>query len=355
MFKNKKATLVSAILSLVLILSGCGLLGGGKKQEIDPPKEETYSDGDQTTTAEQAETKKDKASEEQVSSIPTELYLLDKNGYIVPQTLNLPKTNSVAKQALEYLVQNGPITEMLPNGFKAVLPVDTKLSVSIKDKTATVDFSKEFSNYKPEEEMKILQAVTWTLTQFDSVEKVKLQMNGHELTKMPVNGTPIEGTLSRKNGINIDTADVVDITNTKAITVYYIGGEEGSNYYVPITKRVSSEENNNIKATVAELVSGPVHSSHLLTEFLPDVKLLDDPKIDNGVVTLNFNEAIYGGLKENMISKQLLDSLVLSLTEQSGIKEVAVKVNGKSELVNEKGDKLSEPVTRPENVNTGSF
>jgi germination protein M len=46
---------------------------------------------------------------------------------------------------------------------------------------------------------------------------------------------------------------------------------------------------------------------------------------------------------------------VLSLTEQQGIESVAVTVNGEAELVTESGQKLSEPVTRPEKVNTGSF
>jgi germination protein M len=50
-----------------------------------------------------------------------------------------------------------------------------------------------------------------------------------------------------------------------------------------------------------------------------------------------------------------LNALVLSLTEQKGIESVAVTVDGKAEIVNENGEKLTEPVTRPENVNTGSF
>ena len=71
---------------------------------------------------------------------------------------------------MEYLVANGPVTDMLPNDFRAVLPEDTELSVNIKDGVATVDFSKEFKNYQPEDEMKILQSITWTLTQFDTCQ-----------------------------------------------------------------------------------------------------------------------------------------------------------------------------------------
>ena len=122
-----------------------------------------------------------------------------------------------------------------------------------------------------------------------------------------------------------------------------------------MTKRVSNKTDDNIEAAVNELIKGPNAASNLLNEFRTDVKLLDEAKVENGLVTLNFNESIYNSFEEKMISDHVLNTLVLSLTEQPGIESVAVTVNGKEELVNEDGKKLSEPVTRPEKVNTGSF
>ncbi|MDR6122162.1 germination protein M [Bacillus sp. SLBN-46] len=348
MSKNKAKIIGLTVLTSTVLLSGCGLLGTETQKKIDPPKTVVENKTSKETTA----AKKENAE----NVVKTELYLIDKNGYVVPQTLALPKTSSVAKQALEYLVANGPVSELLPNDFRAVLPEDTELSVDInKEGVATVNFSKEFKNYQPEDEMKILQSVTWTLTQFNNVKSVKLKMNGHDLTEMPVNGTPISENLSRATGINYDTTDVVDITNTKPVTVYYIGGEEGSYYYVPVTRRVSASETNNIVAVVNELIKGPSEKSNLVSEFMSDVKLLEAPKYEDGKVTLNFNENIYGSFKEKVISQNLLDALVLSLTEQTGVEKVAVQVKGKAELKNDKGKKLTEPVTRPEKVNTGSF
>ncbi|WP_066063705.1 GerMN domain-containing protein [Neobacillus soli] len=348
MSKNKGKILGVTVLSSTVLLSGCGLFGAETKKKIDPPKSMTVVDKDvsKETTA------KEKAQAE--NTVKTELYLVDKNGYVVPQTLALPKTTSVAKQALEYLVANGPVDEMLPNDFKAVLPEDTDLTVDVKEGVATVNFSKEFKNYEPKDEMKILQSVTWTLTQFNNVKSVKLKMNGHPLTEMPVNGTPISENLSRASGINFDTKDVVDITNTKPMTVYYIGGEEGAYYYVPVTRRVNNSEKDNYAAVVNELIKGPNDQS-LVSQFMSDVKLLEAPKYEDGKVTLNFNENIFGSFEEKEISQSLLDALVLSLTEQQGVEKVAIQVNGKAELKNDKGKKLSEPVTRPEKVNTGSF
>lgn len=337
--------LVFATLSTVL-LAGCGLFGNEKETEqIDPPKKVTYTDGEKKETAKQGET------------VKQDLYLVDKNGYVVPQTVQLPapKNNAVIKQSLQYLVKDGPVTNLLPNGFQAVLPADTEMTVDVKNGTAVVDFSKELKNYKKEEERRIVEAVTWTLTQFKEVKNVKFRMNGQDLAKMPVGGTPIGDGLSRANGINFDDEQVADITNTKPVTLYFLAQSNKQNYYVPVTRRVAEGKENEVATIVNELVKGPAHQSALTYDFNPDVKLINEPKLEKGTVTLNFNENIYANKNKSMISNYVLQSLVLTLTEKQGVENVLIQVNGKANLVTEKGDKLIKPVARPQNVNTGSF
>jgi germination protein M len=356
MSRNKITTIVSTLFVSSLLLSGCSLYGNATPKQIDPPKDVSIvKDSSASVTTSNKATDTAKTKNKAGQTVKTELYLIDKNGYVVPRTLSLPKTSSVAKQALEYLVADGPVSNILPSGFRPVLPAGTNISLNIQNGTANVDFSKEFKNYQASDEGKILQSIAWTLTQFKSIKDVKLSMAGHPLTKMPVAGTPISDNLSRADGINIDTSNVVDITNTKPVTVYYIGGDEGSYYYVPVTRRVSNTVKDNITAAVDELVKGPSPSSNLVSDFVSDVKLVDPPKVQDGKVTLNFNNYIYGSFKEKVVSQYLLNELVLSLTDQPGIKEVSVEVNGKPDLVEENGKKLTAPVTRPVNVNTGSY
>ena len=97
-----------------------------------------------------------------------------------------------------------------------------------------------------------------------------------------------------------------------------------------------------------------IHQS-LLNDFNPGVKLITNPKLQDGNLTLNFNENIFVNPDKNMISNYVLKSLVLSLTEKKGVKNISIEVNGKANLIDEKGGKLIKPVDRPENVNTGSF
>jgi germination protein M len=337
-----KGFLILAI--TVLLLAACG--SDEEKEvanEIDPPQVD-YVDSD-------TDTEVNANVDEEVEMTWRELYLFDKNGYVVPQTLQVPKTLEVAKQSLEYLVQGGPITNLLPNGFGAVLPEGTEVNgIDVNNGVATVDFSAEFSSYSAEQEMKILQAITWTLTQFESIQEVELQINGESLDAMPVNGTPINGTMSRNDGINYEFASGTDIVNSKPVTLYFLAHSNESYYYVPVTRHVNFEKDN-IVATVEELISGPMHYTPLLTDFRPDVSMLSHPIYENGVLTLNFNEAVLGDEEGTAISEYVLQSLVLSLTELDGIEQIAVMVNGSTEVMMATGEMIAEPVSRPINVN----
>jgi germination protein M len=360
MLRLTKTGIATAFLTLTLLLSGCVLGGEQAINEIDPPKDVTIlEEGESLDQPVMEQSMEDVQTEEQGNTemVLRELYLLDKNGFVVPQSVALPKTKEVAKQALEYLVKNGPITNMVPNGFEAVLPIDTQvLGLNLlEDGTIVADFSKEFMNYSAEEELKILQSITWTLTQFENVERVQIRINGYDQEVMPVNSTPIGKGMSRADGINLETGSVVDLNNSKAVTLYFLAQNGDNVYYVPITRRIFNDGESSVVAAVKELISGPSYQSGLLTDFHDSIKLLDIPDYSDGIVTLNFNEALLGNLQGTAVSKHLIESLVLSLTEQQGIEGVAIQVNGNEQVVSEEGDVLTEPVSRPERVNTGSF
>src|SRR5690606_3272983 len=153
------------------------------------------------------------------------------------------------------------------NGFQAVLPPGTEiLGVNIKDGVAIADFSEEFKDYRPEDELKILQAITWTLTQFDNIDKVKIRINGVDQDTMPVDGTPISDGVGREDGINIDAGSVADITNSIGVLVYFLAQSGDDSYYVPVTKRIpQTDTSDKIAATVQALIEGPGVQSGLFS------------------------------------------------------------------------------------------
>ncbi len=332
------------IFILLTMLAGCNFYQKEQNANIDPPQDVQYIDEEEQLTDDGKENEKQASGK----TVKRQLYLIDENGYVVPQTLELPvpDTKEVATQALEYLVKDGPVTEVLPNGFQAVLPPGTEiLGVNIKDGVAIADFSEEFKDYRPEDELKILQAITWTLTQFDNIDKVKIRINGVDQDTMPVDGTPISDGVSREDGINIDAGSVADITNSIGVLVYFLAQSGDDSYYVPVTKRIpQTDTSDKIAATVQALIEGPGVQSRLFSDIPNDTKLLKAQKDVNGLVTLNFNEAILDNQKA--ISNASLYSLVLSLTELEGVNEVAIQVNGEKNVMTESGDPLTQPVTR---------
>ncbi|HET7577686.1 MAG TPA: GerMN domain-containing protein [Bacillales bacterium] len=346
------------IIGIPLILSGCGQWGAS--QQADNPKNVNYIDQGDSLNKKQNENKKNeetsaKMGDQNAETASRTLYLVDKNGLVVPQTFQLPipKGGGVAQQALQYLVKGGPVSNLLPNGFQAVLPAGTDvIAANLNNGTLTVNFSKPFASYKKSQEKNILQAVTWTATQFDNIDHVKIQVDGVAQKAMPVKGTPIgpKGA-SRSDGINEEIGQVVDVTGTRPVTLYFPAQVGNEYYYVPVTTRMNVGKGK-VVAAVNGLLNGPSSNDGLLDVFGKNVQLLGDPQFHNGVVTLNFNKAIYSDPKKKTISTEQLDALVLSLTSQPRIHKVAIQVNGKASVKTEAGKVLSKPVSRGQVVKT---
>lgn len=351
----KQGITLLLIMLLTFIIAGCSFGSKETMKEMDAPQINYIEEGEELVVDE-AEGPNTSAAEGEIAAetSPREIYLISEEGLVVPQTFDLPRTEAVLRQSLEYLVDGGPVSNILPNGFRAVLPAGTEIDVKLEDGLAVADFSEEFKNYQPEDELKILQAITWTLTQFDTVDKVQIRINGYEQQTMPVNNTPIGESYSRANGINIEAHDVVDVVNSTSLTLYFLAQTGENAYYVPVTRRVP-EGNDKIQEVVNQLLAGPSIFTNLLTDFRQGVELLEKPRYDNGLVTLNFNEAILSQLQGTAISDDVLNVLVLSLTEQAEVDQVAIEVNGENNVLKTSGDVLTEPVSRPSMVNTGKF
>ncbi|SDZ67506.1 germination protein M [Evansella caseinilytica] len=289
-------------------------------------------------------------------TVMQELYLVDRNGFVAPQSLDIPKGDNEVKQTIEHLVQGGPVTEKLPSGFQAVLPAGTEVleATVTEDGTAVVDFSDQFTEYSSEQELSILQSLTWSVTQLNDVNRLKIKVNGEELDAMPQRGTPVSSGYTRNHGINLEMSDEVDLVGTRPVVVYFLSQTDEQTYYVPVTRRIPDTENV-YQAVVNELLNGPDMMSPLLTDFRSEVQMIDEPDLQNGTLILNFNEALLSQMEGTAVSEDVLNMLVLSLTEQKEVEKVAIEVESEGNLLVSTGETLTEPVSRPSMVNTGEY
>ncbi|GGA17207.1 spore germination protein GerM [Paenibacillus marchantiophytorum] len=329
---------------ITLLTTGCSVLGTGKKSDIDAPP----------TTGAEAEAKTTSAAVtidmmEENSSQMT-VYVKDAKGFVAPLSLGLPKSVSVAKTTLEYMVVGGPVASLLPSGFQALLPKGTKIvSLNItSDKRAIVDFSKEFLNYDKQDERKILEAVTWNLTNFSSVEKVQLRVEGKDLKEMPQAKTPLDAPLARSMGINIEKAEDAEFGQSTPVTLYFLNqNDQNYKYYVPVTRLVKRTDDV-ATAVVNQLIKGPDQKKGLAA-VLNKTTEVKSIKPSEGLITVDFSNKLLGA--DQKASADALQSVILSLTENTGYKQVQIKVDGAVVKSSASDQNYTKPVSRPAHIN----
>ncbi|WP_164668449.1 GerMN domain-containing protein [Virgibacillus doumboii] len=343
--------LLTITVCLSIILTGCfqGEQSLNDQEEMDPPQNAEAVNDLEGESEDTESTDENAEGETEANTNARTLYLLDSNGMVAPQTLQLPQIESkeVAKQAMEYLVKGGPVSQLLPNGFQAVLPAGTQvLSLNIQDNgTLVVDLSKEFKNYKASNELEVLQAMTYTMTQFDSVENVKLRINGNPQSEMPVNGTPIGEGYSRVNGINISDSGSVDLLASKPVTLYYPSVHDDNHYFVPVTQYIDVQNDDLYSSIVQTLLDGPVFNSNLQHVFNSKTELVNNPSLRSGVLEVVFNQEVLKNSEKAVISDEVMETLVRSLSVDKNVEAVEVKVENIETLFNENGEAYTEPVT----------
>ena len=151
------------------------------------------------------------------------IYLLDSNDIVARTKIDSCKCDGVekAKDLLEGLIIDGKKHDIVPNGFRPILPTGTSIKeITLEDNILTIDFSKELLEINKEYEEKMIESIIYTLTSIEGIDKVIIKVEGDVLNKLPISGKPIPTFLDKSYGIN----KMYDITTTKDIdyyTLYY--------------------------------------------------------------------------------------------------------------------------------------
>ncbi|WP_138495953.1 GerMN domain-containing protein [Paenibacillus pinistramenti] len=260
-------------------------------------------------------------------------------------------SNETLIKSLETLVINGPYQQELPVGFSGILPEGTEVkSVTVKpdQKLAVVEFSKAFTGYDKADERKILEAVTWTMTEQTGVNAVEVWVDGQRLSEMPVDHTPIPYPLTRAVGINLEL-DGGAVSQTTPVTVYFTAtAEDGSPYFVPVTRFVPNSEEP-LKAALGQLISGPQQGDGLEQVLTETAALKSVEESKDGVVSVSLTDDMFESGER--IPAEMLEAVVLTVTENAKGSKVNITFNGSKDVVDTLNKAYSNPVTRPEKIN----
>ena len=253
------------------------------------------------------------------------IYLLDEYSYLgkTEVVVNSKTIEDKVKELVEVLINGGVGENKIPNGFKSILPSETKiLSVKYEDNLIKIDFSKDLLNISKELEEKMIEALIYTITSVDEVEKVIIYVEGNILTKLPQTNITLPSTLDRNFGIN----KTYDFTNTKDInqvTIYYLNKHNDDYYYVPVTKYLN-DNRDKIKIIIDELTSTNTYNTNLLSYLNSNTELLaieEQPDI----LELTFNSYIFSDVDNKDILEEVVYTICLSVKDNYNVSEVVIK------------------------------
>ena len=363
----KKLTILFLI--IVFVLAGCTSKTDNSSKDVDESIDHSQSgevmekeefegldkslDEELDENGNEAEKKEDiegNVQEVRKETISVTVYYQDVDGYIVPVTRSVPKQEGVAKAAVNGLIDSTISREELEYyGLYPMLPQGTEiLGINIKEGIATVDLSTKVLNYQREiDERNIVASVVYTLTEFSTVDGVRIWINGYADEELKF-GTSLKGILNRQN-VLINAKKVNAGEGVQKTDIYLFKAANEKYYYlIPVSMQTSGLDEDELPTAIIEMLKG-IHGEKLQSEIPPETQLRGS-RVDETLLTLNFDDGItnYGGgtAREDGIIKQIL----FSMKQIKGIKRVKILINGETASLPE-GSDVSEPLLIPGRIN----
>lgn len=256
-----------------------------------------------------------------------DIYLLDKNNYLAKTeiVINSNEIEDLAKELITALIQGESLEDKIPNGFKAIIPSNTKiLNIEYKDNLIKINFNNELLDTNKDMEEKIIESIIYTLTSIENVDKIIILIDGKILTKLPQSNITLPSTLDRNFGINKQ----YDITNNKNInktTIYYINKYNNLEYYIPVTK-INNDSRDKIEIIIDELSSKNLYKTNLMSYLNNNVEVLSVNE-QNDTLTVDFNDYIFNDIDTKNILEEVIYTISLSIADNYNVKEVIFTAN----------------------------
>lgn len=253
---------------------------------------------------------------------PTVVYYQDGEGYLVPVTRQVDKTDGIAKATLNLMVASSANDLAAARlGLKTTVPEGTQIDLDISDGKARVDLSKEALNCATaEQEALMVSSVAQTLCEFDSVDEVSFLFDGQVRSKL-THGTDVSGAFT---GGKINLESVETLADAGAHTVQLYFPSETGRMLVPVTRTVFSDAD--VTTALVELVKGPKPDSGLSAPVPKDCGILD-VRMKNGVVTVNFTKEFMDAVQGEG-GVQALRAVMFTAAQFPGVKQVKIAVEG---------------------------
>jgi germination protein M len=206
-------------------------------------------------------------------------------------------------------------------GMRQTIPSEVEvLDVTESSYQITVDFSKEYRDLEPIEEILTRAAIVKTLLENTDYLYVVFTVNGVPLV---TNSGVTVGSMSLDSFVE-NPGQQISSSQVTTLTLYFSNADGTA--LVPETREVHYSSNTSLdKLVMEQLLEGPKESSSLAT--IPTGTKLITVSVVDGVCYVNLDET-FSNQNQEISEQVVLYSIVDSLTELSNIDKVQISING---------------------------
>ncbi len=250
------------------------------------------------------------------------IFLVDNMDYIARTSIvkNSDNTTDLIKEVIESLTIGSTKSNYIREGFKAIIPEGTKvLDLKLEDSILTINFSKELLNVSQDTEEKMLEAIIYSLTEINSVKKIKILVEGKSLTNLPNSNKKIPELLDKNYGIN-KIYNLDSIKDTSKTTIYYLSKYNDYYYYVPVTK-ISNENLEKAEIIINDLKTTPIYHTNLISYLAASTNLTNYEILEDSI-SLSFDNHLLAGIDDEDMLEEVKYAISLSIRDSYGINEV---------------------------------
>ncbi len=256
------------------------------------------------------------------------IYLLDDNNYLVKTKVLLDE--DTIEGNIKNIINNLTTSNnsKFPDKLRSIIPKNTKLNnITIEDDLVTLDFSKELLNIDEELSTKLIESIVYSITELNEINRVNITIDSNPLETYPNSSKKITMPLTRDIGINNEYV-YNTLDNITKVVIYYGEDINDDIYYVPVTKYLNNNTNRDkIDIIVEELTTSYIYEDNLRSILNENVELIDKEIIDEDLLILNFNSALFDN--NSTIKEEVLYTLSYSVFSNYDVNTISFKVDNK--------------------------
>lgn len=210
------------------------------------------------------------------------------------------------------------------SNLRKTIPDNIDICSVREDAGITIDFSEEYKELSPTEEVLIRAAVVRTLSQIPNYAYITFLVEGEPLTNQDGSlvGYMDNGSFVENPGKQINSI------LQKNITLYF--ADKSGTKLLKENRTVHYSTNKSLdKVVLEELIAGPKNTEKMQATLPTGTNIVSISVVD-GICYVNFDDTFQNNLNNSLKEQVILYSIVDSLTSLSGVEKVQIAINGET-------------------------